>query len=138
MLYRIQTFYLFLSIFISSISLYVYSYQQKEIKNYFFLDKIFLIFLIITLILSIVSLLFFKKKEIQIFCNCLNILINSATLIYILFFSYYYKYFLIKKNIIILILILSILRLLTILFLYLSNQKIKKDIELIRSMNRIR
>ncbi|AWU39452.1 hypothetical protein CPU2_115 [Blattabacterium punctulatus CPU2] len=133
MLYRIQTFYLFLSILISSISLYlyVYYYQQKEIKNSFFIDKIFLIFLIITFILSIISLLFFKKKEIQIFCNCLNILINSATLIYILFFSYYYKYFLIKKNLIILILS-------TMLFLYLSNKKIKKDIELIRSMNRIR
>ncbi|AWU40008.1 DUF4293 family protein [Blattabacterium punctulatus] len=132
MLYRIQTFYLFLSILISSISLYLYVYyQQKEIKNSFFIDKIFLIFLIITFILSIISLLFFKKKEIQIFCNCLNILINSATLIYIIFFSYYYKYFLIKKNIIILILS-------TILFLYLSNKKIKKDIELIRSMNRIR
>ncbi|AWU44458.1 DUF4293 family protein [Blattabacterium punctulatus] len=131
MLYRIQTFYLFLSILISSISLYVYYYQQKEIKNSFFIDKIFLIFLIITFILSIISLLFFKKKKIQIFCNCFNILINSATLIYIIFFSYYYKYFLIKKNFIILILS-------TMLFLYLSNKKIKKDIKLIRSMNRIR
>ncbi|AEU09527.1 DUF4293 family protein [Blattabacterium sp. (Cryptocercus punctulatus) str. Cpu] len=133
MLYRIQTFYLFLSILISSISLYlyVYYYQQKEIKNSFFIDKIFLIFLIITFILSIISLLFFKKKKIQIFCNCLNILINSATLIYIIFFSYYYKYFLITKNLIILILS-------TMLFLYLSNKKIKKDIKLIRSMNRIR
>ncbi|AWU43897.1 hypothetical protein DM815_02585 [Blattabacterium sp. (Cryptocercus kyebangensis)] len=136
MLYRIQTFYLFLSILISSTSLYIYSYEQKEIKNSFFLDKIFLIFLIIALILSIISLLSFQKKEIQILCNNLNILINSATFIYILFFSYYYKYFLIKKNFI--LLILSLLILSTILFLYLSNKEIKRDIESIRSMNRIR
>ncbi|WP_238858481.1 DUF4293 family protein [Blattabacterium cuenoti] len=123
--YRIQSFYLFISIVLSNISLYLY--LQK--KNPFFLKKILLIFLIICLFLSICSFLSFKKRKLQIFLNSFNILLNSIIFILkIIFFSYYPSFFLIKMNFFIL---------LSILFLYLSNKSIKKDLELIYSMNRI-
>ncbi|AER40554.1 MAG: DUF4293 family protein [Flavobacteriales bacterium] len=127
MFYRIQTFYLFLSVLISSISLYYYPNTQI---HPFFLDKIFFTFIIICLILSILSILLFKKKSIQIFCNYLNIIINSTTFLSIIFISCYQNKLLRKTN---LFLLLSM-----ILFLSLSNKAIKKDLELIHSINRIR
>lgn len=135
MFYRIQTFYLFISILVSSISLHFYPYSKKNIKHSFFLlDRFILIFIITCLILSVLSFLFFKKKKLQIFINGLNILLNSTTFILIVIFSCFQsnKYFLLprKTNL--------FLTFLSICFLYLSSKEIKKDIKLIHSMDRIR
>ncbi|WP_185854909.1 DUF4293 family protein [Blattabacterium cuenoti] len=135
MFYRIQTFYLFISILVSSISLHFYPYSKKNIKlSFFLLDRFILIVIITCLILSILSFLFFQKKKLQIFINGLNILLNSTTFILILLFSYSQsnKYFLLSR------ITNLFLTFLSICFLYLSNKKIKKDIKLIHSMNRIR
>ncbi|WP_185878545.1 DUF4293 family protein [Blattabacterium cuenoti] len=135
MFYRIQTFYLFISILVSSISLHFYTYSKKYINpSFFLLDRFILIFLITCLILSILSFLFFKKKKLQIFINGLNILLNSTTFILILIFSCLQsnKYFLLSRKTNLFLTFLSIC------FLYLSIQKIKRDIKLIHSMDRIR
>ncbi|WP_185872319.1 DUF4293 family protein [Blattabacterium cuenoti] len=128
MLYRIQTLYLIISIFIYSIYLYYYyNYNINTFNTFNFISKTIFIFL--CLILSILNILFFKKKKLQIFMNKINILLNSINLI--LLFNQ--KIFL-KKN----IYLFFILCICNILVLYICNKKIKKDIELIDSMNRIR
>ncbi|WP_185861372.1 DUF4293 family protein [Blattabacterium cuenoti] len=118
MLYRIQSLYLLISIFIYSFSIY------------FFYKKQIIIFTIICLLLSILSFLFFNKKKLQIYLNKINILSNIIHVIIIFFsYSYYDKYTL--------CLILFFL-LLCIYILFMANRAIKKDIELIDSINRIR
>ncbi|WP_185856226.1 DUF4293 family protein [Blattabacterium cuenoti] len=137
MLYRIQTIYLVISIFISSLSFYFYPVFQnkKEIKYPFFVfDKAIFIFLIVCIALSICSFLSFQKRKLQILFNCINILLNSIIFIVILFVSFYQSnksfLFLRKMNL--------FLTFLSIWIFYFSNKYIKKDIELINSINRIR
>ncbi|WP_185862795.1 DUF4293 family protein [Blattabacterium cuenoti] len=135
MFYRIQTFYLFISILVSSISLHFYPYSKKYIKHSFFLlDRFILIVIITCLILSILSFLFFQKKKLQIFFNSLNILFSSTTFILILIFSCFQsnKYFFLSRKTNLFLTFLSIC------FLYLSSKAIKNDIKLIHSMDRIR
>ncbi|WP_341662725.1 DUF4293 family protein [Blattabacterium cuenoti] len=134
MLYRIQTLYLLISIFIYSILIYFLCFLNKNLMDFlgcnFFFKKFFLIFLIICLFLSILSFFFFYKKKIQIFLNKVNILINTIHE-GILFFSCSNKW---NKYTFIMFLFF----ILCICFLYLTNRAIKKDIKLINSINRIR
>ncbi|WP_185851089.1 DUF4293 family protein [Blattabacterium cuenoti] len=133
MLYRKQSFYVLISIIISYFSLYFYPYSKKNIKNIF--DVILLLFIIICLILSITSFLLFKRKKIQLIINRLNILVHFSLFILIVFFSYYQfnkiNFLLLRKRNLFLIL-------LSVYLLYLSNKRIRRDIELINSMDRIR
>ncbi len=125
MLYRIQTLYLFISILIYSVFLYYFcSIFFKEKKMIF-------VFLIICFILSVSSLLFFKKKKLQIFMNKINMLANSVYLI--LFF--YQSNILLKREMSLFFVLLCFC---SIWILYMANKAIKKDIELIDSMSRIR
>ncbi|WP_185863352.1 DUF4293 family protein [Blattabacterium cuenoti] len=127
MLYRIQTLYLLISIFIYSIFIYF----LKSITDFYNLyrNKMVLIFLIICLFLSILSLIFFKKQRLQIFFNKINILANTIHI-----FIFFFSYFQLNKYTFIVFLFF----ILCIYILYLSNRAIKKDIELIDSINRIR
>ncbi|BBA17057.1 DUF4293 family protein [Blattabacterium cuenoti] len=136
MLYRIQTLYLLISIFIYSIFIYFLCFLNNKNINIidfskwiFPLKKTILIFLIICLFLSVLSFSLFHKKRLQIIFNKINIFINAIHKI-ILFFSYsqWNKY----------ILIMFLFFVLSITILYLTNKTIKKDIELIDSINRIR
>ncbi|AFJ90571.1 DUF4293 family protein [Blattabacterium sp. (Blaberus giganteus)] len=136
MLYRIQTLYLFISIFIYSVFIYfLYSFNinKKNLAYFFYLNSYFkniiIIFIIICLFLSILSFLFFKKKKLQIYLNKINILVNILVLI--LFFSYSYYHTLYS-------IIILFPMILCIYILWISNIAIKKDIELIDSINRIR
>ncbi|WP_185852249.1 DUF4293 family protein [Blattabacterium cuenoti] len=136
MLYRIQTLYLLISIFIYSFFIYFLCFLNKKIISFFYfhlyLKKTILIFIIICLFLSILSFFLFKKKKLQIFFNEINILTNIIHVI-ILFFSCYQ----LNMNIYILIMFIFFI-LLCICILYITNKAIKKDIELIDSINRIR
>ncbi|WP_394798864.1 DUF4293 family protein [Blattabacterium cuenoti] len=78
-------------------------------------------------------MLFDKNNKLQIILNILNIFFNSLNSIIILLLTYLNK----KLNIILISYIL-ILLLFSILFLFLSNKSIKKDIKIIKSSNRIR
>ncbi|WP_081683497.1 DUF4293 family protein [Blattabacterium sp. (Nauphoeta cinerea)] len=129
MLYRIQTLYLLISIFIYSILIYFFKFKNITDFSNFYLNKIILIFLIICLFLSILSLFFFKKQKLQIFFNKINILANT---IYV--FIFFFSYFQLNKYTFIVFLFF----ILCIYILYLTNRAIKKDIELIDSINRIR
>ncbi|WP_185869145.1 DUF4293 family protein [Blattabacterium cuenoti] len=123
MLYRIQTLYLFISIFIYSV--YLYYFLIIFTYNFFFLRKIFVL---ICLILSILSILSFKRKKLQIFMNKTNILVTGISLI-----TFFYPSCKIKISVFFVFLCLC-----NIFFLWMANKGIKKDIKLIDSMNRIR
>ncbi|WP_185856850.1 DUF4293 family protein [Blattabacterium cuenoti] len=133
MLYRIQTLCLLISIFIYSILIYFLCSLNKNLMDFFewnfYFKKTILIFLIICLFLSTLSFFFFHQKKLQIFFNKINILINTIHEGFLFFsFSQWNKY----------TLIMFLLFILCISLLYLTNRTIKKDIELINSINRIR
>ncbi len=128
MLYRIQTLYSLISIFIYSIALYYYA--KIERKYSILLNKTVLYIFIICLVLSVISLLFFKNRQVQLLLNKINIAINAINFIMIIFFSFLHYY---KLNRYILFIIFS-----SIYILKKTNKSIKKDIELIDSVNRIR
>ncbi|WP_341658588.1 DUF4293 family protein [Blattabacterium cuenoti] len=133
MLYRIQTLYLLISIFIYSIFICFLCSLNKNIMDFFechfFFKKTILIFLIICLFLSILSFFFFHQKKLQIFFNKMNILTNTIHEGFLFFScSKWNKY----------TLIMFLFFILCICLLYLTNRAIKKDIELINSINRIR
>ncbi|WP_185866118.1 DUF4293 family protein [Blattabacterium cuenoti] len=125
MLYRIQTLYLFISVLIYSVFLYYFFPFLFSFKRTIF------VFLIICLIISILSLLSFKKKKFQILMNQINIIINSIHLI--LFF--YQSNQLLKRKMALFFVLLCFC---SICILYMANKAIRKDIELIDSMSRIR
>ncbi|WP_238784204.1 DUF4293 family protein [Blattabacterium cuenoti] len=81
------------------------------------------------LFLSILSFSLFKKKKIQIFLNKINILANTIHVLFLIFSCFQLK--LIST-------IMFILLFFSIYFLYMANKAIRKDIELIDSINRIR
>ncbi|WP_185871746.1 DUF4293 family protein [Blattabacterium cuenoti] len=123
MLYRIQTLYLLISIFIYSVLIYFFNFYLKKT------NLICLITIVcICLFLSILSFFLFKKRKFQIFINKINILSNIIYIL-ILFYTQLNKYLLI---------IFFFFILLCIYILYLTNKAIKGDIELIDSINRIR
>ncbi|WP_185862236.1 DUF4293 family protein [Blattabacterium cuenoti] len=132
MLYRIQTFYLFISILIDSFFLYFF-YQKKYFFTSFSLRKIIFIFIIICLILSILSFIFFKNGKLQIFINKINILINCTHPILILLCNRSNKSIFLKKE-----MFFVLLCFFHICILYMANKTIKRDLKLIHSMNRIR
>ncbi|WP_238785066.1 DUF4293 family protein [Blattabacterium cuenoti] len=75
------------------------------------------------------NLFLFNKKKLQIFFNKINILTNSIHLLIFLLSLYQLNRY---------TLIILIFFILCIYFLYLTNKAIKKDIELIDSISRIR
>ncbi|WP_341665760.1 DUF4293 family protein [Blattabacterium cuenoti] len=133
MLYRIQTLYLLISIFIYSLLIYFLCFLNKNLMDFlecnFFFKKYFLIFLIICLFLSILSFLFFHQKKIQIFLNKINILTHTIHEGFLFFSCSKWNTY---------TFIMFIFFILCICLLYLTNRAIKKDIELINSINRIR
>ncbi len=136
MLYRIQTLYLLLSILFYSTSLYSLYLVNNKIPVFFISIEIIKNFIITCIILSIISIVLFKKRKIQIIINDINIFFNTINFIIILFFlesNAYNVFFFNKKNI---IFIFSLF--FCDFILYLSNQYIKKDIKIIDSINRIR
>nr|WP_185867248.1 DUF4293 family protein [Blattabacterium cuenoti] len=126
MLYRIQTLYLLISIFIYSVFIY---FLSDFLYFNLYLKKIVFIFMIPCLFLSILSFSLFKKKKIQIFLNKINILANTIHVLFLIFSCFQLK--LIST-------IMFILLFFSIYFLYMANKAIRKDIELIDSINRIR
>ncbi|WP_185858624.1 DUF4293 family protein [Blattabacterium cuenoti] len=124
MLYRKQTLYSLISIFIYSFSLYFYPHIFIHSKK--------IVFIILCLILSFLSFFSFKNRKYQILMNKINIFLNSTHFILIIFFSY--KQFI--KEFLFLFIVLSCFCNTWILFL--ANKAIKKDLEFIQSINRIR
>ncbi len=139
MLQRIQTLYLFFAGIISLLTAYFFYYSQREIIT--LLDNaneifyLFLIKILVSSVLSIVSIFLFRNRTLQINLGKLNILINFllvGLLSYFLFKSSGELNFS-EKGVQLLISFVV-----TILFLFLANYAIKKDEELVKSVDRLR
>lgn len=140
MLYRIQTIYLLIVIFLSCIAINKYPFilyfkdmhydanNCKTIKCFYF----------ITFIISLICIFFNKKILYQKYINILNICFNFFIFIFII----YKKIFLIQLETFVETFEYNIINLiftiLVIIILLLINKNISKDIRIINSINRLR
>ena len=126
MLVRIQNLYLLILVLINS--LYMFANEFKfilfPIFTAFKFINVYFVFSI-TLISSLVSLIIFKKRKIQLLINNINILFNLFFLFLTIYEAYSFNsvYFVFIAN---------------LFFLYKANRAVKKDEELINSIDRIR
>ncbi|WP_394798440.1 DUF4293 family protein [Blattabacterium cuenoti] len=88
------------------------------------------------LILSILSVFLFKKRKTQIVLNDINIflnIVNYFTMLFFLDFQSYNEYYLELR-----VLFFLLLSFFCNILLYMANHAIKKDMNIIDSVNRIR
>ena len=136
MIQRIQSIYLFLSIVTTGVLPFLFSLWTLESGNiyYFMSNMIYVVIFGLSTSSSILSLLNFKKRKQQFVLNRLNIILNL-----ILLGLFVYRTLnlsgetLVSKNG-----IGIYLPILAILLLVLANRAIKKDEDLVKSVDRLR
>lgn len=131
MIERVQTLFLVIVLLITPLIIYFFSDWLIEFFIYF------IIYTVSVGVISISSILFYSNRLIQIYLNLMNIVINIFFLGFLIYYiSIYYSckefVFFDKKLCGILI------PLCNLLFLIIANYNIKKDEELIKSIDRIR
>ena len=133
MIQRIQSLYLFFYLIIKSFLLYLYS--KDENLFHFFINELDLFFLVLILLIvtSTVTLFSFKKRKIQI--KLIYFLITIQLIILILILN---MVFVIDNSINFLLNYRNCLYLFGLILLLLSLRGIKKDQNLIDSIDRIR
>lgn len=135
MLYRIQTIYLIFVFIIYCLSLIKIPFifdSNRLINNY----KNITLYYNLIIILLLITIFSYKNRKLQIFFNKINIILNI-----ILFLFFCYKLFFFQKNYLYTyryIILYNIIPILSIIFLILSNKYIKKDLIIIKSIDRIR
>lgn len=131
MLYRIQTIYLLIIVFLSCIAFNKYPFikdMHYDANN----CKIIKFFYLITCLLSFICIFLHKKILYQKYINIINLYLNF----FIFLFITYQQLFLIKLYNYHIINILF--HILLLIFLFLIHKNILKDINLINSINRLR
>ena len=136
MLQRIQTIYL-LVVIILVVAFYIWFPSIEDSSGVMVLNKngpLLLSMVIGSLLLSIISILNFKKRKLQFVLNRLNIILN-----FVLLGVFVYRSLTVsggtlvsEKGIGVLLPIISIV------FLVLANKAIKKDEDLVKSVDRLR
>lgn len=140
MLQRIQTVYLFVVFLLSGVLPFVCPlWVDKTGENYYFIQDLAFVFLLVAATtLSVISIFSFKKRKNQFVFNRLNIILNL-----ILLGLFVYRLLNLsgetdptkevsEKGIGMLLPIVSIV------FLSLANKAIKKDEDLVKSVDRLR
>ena len=133
MIQRIQSLYLFFYLITKSFLLYIYSKDQNSL--HFFINgfNLFFLVLILLIITSTITLFSFKKRKIQIkliyFLITIQLIILILILIMVLKTDDSISFFLNYRN---------LLYLFGLILLLLSLRGIKKDQNLIDSIDRIR
>ncbi len=132
MLYRIQTLYLSVSI----LFYFICSLLSGDKKSHYILQNMSICVTVSCLILSILSVFLFKKRKTQIVLNDINIflnIVNYFTMLFFLDFQSYNEYYLELR-----VLFFLLLSFFCNILLYMANHAIKKDMNIIDSVNRIR
>ncbi len=135
MIQRIQSIYLLLVAIIAGLGLYLPLWKNNEnIVEKGFENTYILVLFAIVIILSIVAIFMFKNRKLQFVLGRFNILINILLLSV---FGYYTQNFsgealVSEKEIGLSIPFISIV------LLYMANKAIKKDEELVKSVDRLR
>ncbi len=135
MIQRIQSIYLLLVAIIAGLGLYLPLWKNNEnIVEKGFENTYILVLFAIVIVLSIVAIFMFKNRKLQFVLGRFNILINILLLSV---FGYYTQNFsgealVSEKEIGLSIPFISIV------LLYMANKAIKKDEELVKSVDRLR
>ena len=137
MIQRIQTIYLFLAFLMVGVLPFIFPlWTLNDGKDYFFMqNQIYVILFGLSSAITIYSIISFKKRQTQFVANRLNIVLN---LILLGLFVYH------SLNLSGEALVVSekgigmFLPILAIVFLVLANKAIKKDEDLVKSVDRLR
>ena len=136
MLQRIQTIYLFLAALVSAGLIFVFSIGENTAGEAVFAQDILLVFglFLASAALSLVTIFLFKNRKLQFVLGRLNIILNLILLGLFVYWSLNIsgESNISEKGIGMLIPIISIV------FLVLANKAIKKDEDLVKSVDRLR
>ncbi|MFD0977822.1 DUF4293 domain-containing protein [Salinimicrobium gaetbulicola] len=136
MLQRIQTIYLFLAALVSAGLIFVFSIGENNAGEAVFAQDILLVFglFLASAALSLVTIFLFKNRKLQFVLGRLNIILNLILLGLFVYWSLNIsgESNISEKGIGMLIPIISIV------FLVLANKAIKKDEDLVKSVDRLR
>jgi hypothetical protein len=137
MIQRIQTIYLIIALVISSVLPYVFPLWKMNNGNgyYFMSDSIYTVLFGLTTTLTLVSILYFKKRQHQFVLNRLSIILN---LILLGLFVYRSLNLSGETPVVSEKGIGMFLPIVAIVFLALANKAIKKDEDLVKSADRLR
>ncbi len=137
MIQRIQTIYLFLTFITVGVLPYVFPlWVLNDGKDYFFMQsQIFVILLGLSTAITVFSIISFKKRQTQFVINRLNIILNLILLGLFVYHSLNISgetVLVSEKG------IGMFLPILAIILLVLANKAIKKDEDLVKSVDRLR
>ena len=136
MIQRIQTVYLFLAFLTSAGLIFVFSLWQNEAGQSVFAQDILGVFLAFlgSAVLALISIFLYKNRQLQFVLGRLNIILNLILLGLFVYWSLSVsgETQVSEKGIGMLIPIVSIV------FLVLANKAIKKDEDLVKSVDRLR
>ena len=124
MIQRVQNLYL-LTILILNIVYKVLSNQLLENYTIFIqissVDK----YMILTCTLSLISLIYFKRRKIQLLFNNINVYFQLLSLLFLMFNQYKFS-------------LAHVLVMITIVLILFANRRIRRDEDLINSIDRLR
>ncbi|OWP82878.1 transcription termination factor Rho [Flavobacterium davisii] len=135
MIQRIQSVYLVLAFVIMAVFPFVFPLWKEGSKEIYFMTNImYTVFFGLSTSLSLMSLLSFKKRQTQFVLNRLNMILNL-----ILLGLFVYRALSLPGGTQILVKGIGMfLPVITILLLVLANKAIKKDEDLVKSVDRLR
>jgi hypothetical protein len=137
MIQRIQTLYLLLAFLMVGVLPFIFPlWTLNDGKEYFFMqNQIYVILFGLSTAITIYSIISFKKRQTQFVANRLNIVLNLILLGLFVYHSLSISgetATVSKKG------IGMFLPILTVVFLVLANKAIKKDEDLVKSVDRLR
>ncbi|TVZ27278.1 uncharacterized protein DUF4293 [Gillisia sp. Hel_I_86] len=136
MLQRIQTIYLFLAALISGVLIFFVSLWSNEAGESIFVEEVLVAMGLFlgSAVLSFISIFLFKNRKLQFVLGRINILLNFFLLGVFVYWSLSVpgEMEISEKGIGMFIPVLSIV------FLVLANKAIKKDEDLVKSVDRLR
>ena len=136
MLQRIQTIYLFIAALISGVLIFFVSLWSNEAGESVFVEEVYMALGLFlgSAVLSLVSIFLFKNRKLQFVLGRINILLNFILLGVFVYWSLTVpgEMEISEKGIGMFIPVLSIV------FLVLANKAIKKDEDLVKSVDRLR
>lgn len=137
MIQRVQTLYLLLSLITTGVLPFIFPlWTTQEGKDYFFMqNQLFIILLGLSTTLSLLSLISFKKRQNQFVIGRLNIILN---LILLGLFVYHSLNLSGETSEVSEKGIGMLLPILAIVLLGIANKAIKKDEDLVKSVDRLR
>ena len=134
MIQRIQSIYLVIAAILAGSSVFVFDLLKTTNNTIYTFDKLYILLGIITsTILSLVSIFMFKNRKLQFVMNRLNIILNFILLAVFMYGSLNSpgEDVSSEKGV-------GILPIISIVLLVLANKAIKKDEDLIKSVDRLR